>query len=157
MSLDPRRTGDALASACPDLARVWRAVRAAERPGVFPGLLDGLVEPFLALAAEALAARRHPALVWPAVSGVVRADARDPARTLAELEAEWDLLEQVLGSACKALDADGEAREWISRALALARAGARRLPDGEGAPGILTVRVFSGLAATRRVRASSPR
>jgi hypothetical protein len=157
MSLDARRTGDALAAASADLARVWRSARAAERPLVFPGLLDGLVEPFLAAAAEALAEGKHAALVWPAASGCVRSDARDAGRTREELDAEWDLLEQVLGSACKALGAGDDARGWIARVLALARAGARRLPDRVGAPGILTVRVFSGLAATRRARASSPR
>jgi hypothetical protein len=157
VSLDPRRTGDALAAAAADLARAWRSARAAERPRVFPGLLDGVVEPCLAAAAEALAAGKHPALAWPAAAGCVRADARDALRTREELDAEWDLLEQVLGSACKALGADDDARGWIARALALARAGARRLPDREGAPRILTVRVFSGLAATRRARASSPR
>jgi hypothetical protein len=153
VSLDARRAGEALAAAAADLARVWRAARAAERTEAFPGLLDGLVEPFLALAAEALAAGRHPALLWPAAAGTVRSIAGDPRRTREELEAEWDVLEQVLGAACRALDADEEAREWIARALALARAGARRLPDREGAPGILTVRVYSDPAATRRARA----
>jgi hypothetical protein len=157
VSLDARRTGDALASAASELARVWRAARASERTEAFPGLLDGLVEPFLALAAEALAAGRHPALLWPAAEGTVRAIAGDARRTREEVEAEWGLLDEVLRAACRSLDADEEAREWLGRALALARAGARRLPDREGAPGILTVRVFSDPAATRRARGPSPR
>jgi hypothetical protein len=156
MSLDARRAAEALMAAGPDLVRVWRSARAAERPGIFPGFLDALVEPFLAVAAEALADGRHPALLWSGLAGVVRVDARDPARTRSELDVEWALLEHVLHAACQALDADADVRDWIARAVAIARGGARRLPEREGAPGILTVRVFSGIAPTRRVRAPSP-
>lgn len=157
MTLDARRTGDALALAAPDLGRVWRSGRAAARPGVSPGLLDGLVEPFFALAGEALAAGRHPALLWPAAAGVVRVFAGDPRRTRAELDAEWDLAEQVLHAASRTLDAGDDAREWISRAIAIARGGSRALPERSGAPAILTVRLFCRTGATRRGRGPSPR
>jgi hypothetical protein len=157
VSLDVRRTGEALAAAGLDLARVWRSARASERPDVFPGLLDGLIEPFLARAAEALAEGRHPALLWPSLAGAVRVQASDPRRSREELDAEWELVERVLHAACQALDADDEAREWVRRAIAICRAGARRLPEREGAPGILCVRTFSELAPRRRARGPSPR
>jgi hypothetical protein len=154
VTLDPRRTGDAIAAAAADLARVWRAARAAARPGFFPGLLDGLVEPFLAAAGEALADGRHAALVWPSVAGVVRLQAGDLGATAAELEAEWDLAEQVLHDACKALDAGEGAREWVSRAIAIARTGTRTLARGDAPDAVLVVWVHSAPAVRRR--ASGP-
>ncbi len=157
MTLDARRAGDALALSAADLARVWRSARAPTRPGVFPGYLDGVIEPFFALAGEGLAEGRDPALIWPAVTGVVRVDGRDARRTRAELEAEWDLVEEVLEAACRALDAGDAAREWISRAVVIARTDSRTLGAGGGPPGILTVRVLSGGGATRRARAPAPR
>ena len=149
MSLDARRAGDALAASAADLARVWRAGRAAARPGAFPGLLDGLVEPFLSTMGEALAAGRDPALVWTDTVGVVRLP-RDARRGGEELEAEWDLVEEVLETSLRALDAEPAAVEWIERALVLARAGTRALARGGGTPGVLVVRLLSDPAATRR-------
>jgi hypothetical protein len=148
--LDLRRSGDALAASALDLARVWRAARVAARPGGFAGLLDGVIEQFFALAGEALAEGRDPADVWPATVGVVRVDARDARRTREELDAEWDIAEQVLEAACRALAAGDPVMEWISRAIAIARGGRRTLPAGQGPRGILVVRVFP--AATLRAR-----
>jgi hypothetical protein len=157
MTLAVGRAAEALAAAAPELARVWRAARAAERRDAFPGLLDAIVEPFFGLAAEGLGDGREPALVWPALAGAVRVQARDAARTREEIDAEWTLAEEVLHAACRALDAGDDTRAWISQAIDAARVGARRLPDRAGAPGILMVRVYSDLAATRRgARASSP-
>lgn len=149
MSLDAHRTGDALAASAPDLARVWRAGRAAARPAAFPGLLDGVIESFLAALGEALADGGDPALVWTATTGVVRLP-RDARRALEELDAEWDLVEEVLGASLQALDAERAAAEWIERAVVLARAGARSLGAAGGPPGILAVRLLSDPAATRR-------
>jgi hypothetical protein len=157
VTIDPRRAGDALASSAQDLVRVWRAGRAAARPGAFPGLLDGVVEPFLARAGEALADGRDPALVWPSVEGIVRVDSRDPRRTRAELEAEWDLLEEVLQTACRTLGAGDALREWVARAVVFARSGARALGAGGAPRGVLVVRLHSDPAATRRGRAPGPR
>jgi len=156
VTLDRRRAGEALSNAAPDLARVWRAGRAAARPGTFPGLLDGIAEAFIARAGEALAAGRDPALVWPSVEGPVRVHARDARRTREELEAEWDLLEEVLQTACQALDAGDAVREWIARAVVMARGGARALTGVGGPPGVLVVRLYSEAAATRRGRAPAP-
>jgi len=153
VNLDLRRSGDALAASAPDLARAWRGARAPARPGCFPGLLDGLIEPLLALAADGLAAGGDPAAPWAAAVGVVRVDARDRRRTLGELDAEWDVLEQVLRAACDALGAGEDVRGWISRALVISRAGSWTLLAGGGPRGILVVKVFSELGATRRARA----
>ena len=101
MTLETRRIGAPVAASPADLARVWRAGRASARPGAFPGLLDGIVESFLAAAVEALAHGRDAALVWPATAGVVRL-ASDPRRTREEFHAEWDLLEEVVGAALRA-------------------------------------------------------
>ena len=156
MTLDAHRAGEALSASAGELARIWRSARAGARPDLFPGYLDGLIEPFVALAGEGLAAGRDPALLWPAAEGVVRVDGRDERRTLRELDAEWDLAEEVLHAACQTLDAGGAAREWISRAIVIARTGSRTLTDGSGPSGVLTVRMLSR-GATRRARAPSPR
>jgi hypothetical protein len=151
VTLPTLRAGDALAASATDLARVWRAGRAAARPFAFPGLLDGVVESFLALAGEALAEGRDPALVWPGTSGVVRLP-RDARRAREELEAEWDLVEEVLVASLRALDADDEAVRWVERAVVIARAGARALGGAGGPHGVLAVRVLSDPGATRRGR-----
>jgi len=151
VTLSDRRVGDALAASAPDLARVWRAGRAAARPQAFPGLLDGLIESFFGLAGEALADGRDPALVWPSTSGVVRVP-RDARRARAELEAEWDLVEEVLVASLRALEARDEATLWVKRAVVIARAGARALGAPGGPAGVLAVRLLSDPGATRRAR-----
>jgi hypothetical protein len=156
VTLDARRVGDALATSAADLARVWRAGRAAARPSAFPGLLDGLVESFLAAAGEGLAEGRDPALIWPATTGVVRLPL-DARREAEELDAEWDLVEEVLAAALRALDAGDGALEWALRAIVIARAGARTLGGGGGPAGVLAVRLHSDPAATRRARAGARR
>jgi hypothetical protein len=148
---EARRAGDAIAASAPDLARVWRAGRAAARPDAFPGLLDGVVESFLQIAGELLSEGREPALVWPATTGVVRLP-RDADLTRAELDAEWDLVEEVLAAALQALRADGAAAEWVGRAVFIARTGSRTLGRAGGPPGVLAVSLHSDAAATRRAR-----
>jgi hypothetical protein len=150
--LDPRRVGEALSGAAPDLARAWRAARASSRRGFFPGLLDGLVEPLFAAIGEGLAQGGHAALVWPQVAGVVRLHAPDPDATEAELDAEWALAEQVLLTACEALGAGEAPREWVTRAIGLGRTGTRALFRGGGPEGILVLWVHSAAAATPRAR-----
>ncbi len=153
MTLPAQRAGDAINASASDLARVWRAGRAAARPLVFPGLLDGVVESFLALAGEALAGGRDPALVWPATTGVIRVP-RDGRRTREELEAEWDLVEEVLAASLGALDAGDEAVLWVKRAVVIGRAGTRSLPAAGGPRGVLAVKLLSDPRATRRVRSA---
>ena len=156
MTLDARRAGDALATAAVDLARVWRAGRAAARPDVFPGLLDGVIESFMHTAGELMAGGRDPALVWPATAGVVRVP-RDARRAREELDAEWDLVEEVLTSALRALQAGDAAVEWVTRAVVIGRAAMRTIGRAGGPPGVLAVALRSDPAATRRGRAGGPR
>jgi hypothetical protein len=152
MTVDARRAGDALAASSEDLARVWRAGRASARPAAFPGLIDGVIDSYLLQAGDALANGRDPALVWPATEGVVRLDVRDPRRTSAELDAEWDLVEEVLLAALGALDAGEDSLEWARRAVVLARASTRTLRLG-GRGGVLPVILHSDPAAMRIARA----
>jgi hypothetical protein len=151
--LDLRRSGDAIAATALDLARVWRGARAATRRDWFPGVLDGAIEGFFALAGAYLAEGRDAEEVWPATAGVVRVDAHDKRRSRAELDAEWDLAEQVLQAACQALSAGDEVTDWMARAIALARGGRRKLLAGEGPAGIVVVRTFSGATPPARGRA----
>lgn len=153
MTLSSRRAGEALVRATGELVRAWRSARAQARPAVSPGLVDGVVEDFLVRAGEGLAARRDPALVWPACQGVVRLDPRALDRSRAEHDAEWDLVEQVLASACLALDAEEGVREWLARALVIARAGSRALDGGGGPRGVLLVWSLGGFRPTRPARA----
>lgn len=153
---DRKRQGDALTYAAGDLARVWRAGRTAARKAVFPGLLDGVAEAFLSRTGQALAAGRDPALVWPSVEGLIRLDGRDPRRGAEEMDAEWDLVQEVLRAACRALGSEDATLDWMSRAVLIARAGCRNLP-GSAPPGVVTVRVLSPPAPTRPARGRAPR
>lgn len=149
MTLAGRRAGDAIAASAGELVRLWRAARAQARPKVFPGLLDGLVEDLFARLGEALAQGQDPALLWPGLAGLVRLDPHAPERSRAELEAEWDVAHGVLRAACDALDAEDDVREWIARAVVLARSAARTLERGRP-PGVVIAWALSGLAGVRR-------
>lgn len=151
MTLDARRAGDALAASALDLARVWRAGRAAARPNAFPGFLDGVIESYLQVAGELLAEGRDPALVWPATTGLVRVP-RNARLAREELDAEWDLVEEVLTAALRALHAGDAAVEWVKRAVVIARSGTRALGRAGGPRGVLAVSLLSDAAATRRAR-----
>ncbi len=157
MTLEGGRVGDAIATSAGELVRLWRATRAQARPDVWPGLIDGLVEDFLVRAGEALAQGRDPALVWPSVTGLVRIDPRARDRSRDEIDVEWDVVASVLSAACEALDAGEAAGDWLSRAIVIARAGARTLDAGGGPGGIAVAWSLSGLAGARRARAAGPR
>jgi hypothetical protein len=150
VTLEGRRAGDAIAASAGELVRLWRATRSQARPRVFPGLLDGLVEDLFVCLGEALARGQDPALLWPGLAGVVRIDPHDRERVRKELDAEWDVADGVLRAACDALDAGDDVREWITRAVVLARAGTRTLDEGGGPPGIVIAWALSGLAGVRR-------
>jgi hypothetical protein len=145
-----RRAGDALVRASGELVRIWRSARAQDRPAVFPGLLDGLLPDFFLRAADGLGAGRDPALVWTECEGIVRLDPRDLDRSREELDAEWDLAEQVLVSACEALEAGDAASEWLARAIVIARTGSRTLDARSGPEGVAVVWWLSGFRGVRR-------
>jgi hypothetical protein len=150
VTAEGRRAGEAIASSAPELARLWRNTRAQSSPDVWPGLLDGIADEAFLRLGEALAQGQDPALVWPSLAGIVRLDPRDLDRSLAEIDSEWNAFEGVLSAACDALAAGEDVREWIARALVMARAGSRTLDQGGGPRGIVLVRSLSGLAAARR-------
>jgi hypothetical protein len=152
LTLDSRRVGDAIAAGAADLAGIWRATRREMRPEVFPGVVDGILVDFLTRAGEALAAGRDPALVWPETTGVVRVDPKAPFRSVDEIEAEWDLVAEVLAASCEALRADTAAAEWLSRAILFARAGARNVQERAAPRGILIVWALSGLSTRNAPR-----
>jgi hypothetical protein len=156
VSLDARRSGDAIAESSGDLARLWRSAIAHSRPQVWPGLLDGIAEDMFLRAGESLAAGRDPALLWPEILGVIRLDARDADRSRAELESEWDVFASVLASACDALSSGDEVREWLARAVAAARAGARTLEQDRGRRGLLVVWWLPAIPPARRPSAPAP-
>jgi hypothetical protein len=76
---------------------------------------------------------------------------RDPRRAREELDAEWDLTEEVLTAALRALAAGDDAVAWVERAVVIGRSATRSLGQG-GAPGVLTVSLLSSAGATRRAR-----
>ncbi len=152
MTLGARRVGDAIASGAADLMGIWRATRREARPEAFPGVLDGILEDFLTRAGEALASGKDPALVWPETTGVIRVDPKAPFRSVDEVEAEWDLVAQVLAASCEALEAEREAAEWLSRAILFARAGARSVHERAAPRGILIVWALSGLSTRVALR-----
>ncbi len=147
MTPETRRAGEAIARAAPELARLWRGARRHARADPVPGLIDGIVEDFLARAGEGLAGGRDPALIWPETVGIVRFDPRAAFRSQDEIELEWDLVDRVLSSARTALHAD-EAAEWLSRAVLIARNGSRTVHAHAGPPGIVVVWLLSGLGPT---------
>lgn len=142
MTLDLRRSGEALRAAAGDLVRVWRATRYTSGAPVFPGLLDGIMEEFLERVAEALLMGKRPEDVWPSTRGIVRVVSRK--RSLSLLADEWRLAGDVLQSACDALEVAPEAAEAVRRAMASAVSGIDSLATGHGPEGVLTIRQLDG-------------
>jgi hypothetical protein len=156
--IDGRQTGKALVAAADELLRIWRSARGAARPGVFPGLADGVMASFLEQAGSSLGHGEPPFGAWPRTVGAVRLDPKDFAASVRELEAEWDLLVEVLRAGCEALESEPAAFEWLEKAIATARAGAPALRDAALRPaGVAIVWSWSGLAPSRRrTRRSGP-
>ncbi len=157
MTLGSRRVGDAIAAGAADLVGIWRASRREARPQIFPGVLDGILMDFFSRAGEALASGKDPALVWPETTGVIRVDPAAPFRSVDEVEAEWDLVAQVLVASCEALGAEREAAEWLSRVILFARAGARSVHERAAPRGILIVWALSGLSTRVAPRSGARR
>jgi len=151
--LDTRRTGEAIAAAAGHLARIWRQARAEAWPAVFPGVLDGVVEPFLARVGEALATGQDPAAVWQGLVGIARLDRAQDGRAEEAMHGEWRLLGEVLAAAAEALGADAESADLAARAVEEGRRGTAALREGPRPAGVLVVRLLSGL----RPRAVGPR
>lgn len=145
VTLGAGRAGEALAMAASELARIWRSARAEARPGVFPGLADGLVASFVTVAGEALVRGTAPEDVYPRLEGVVRLDPARIGRAEEELRAEWRLLGEVLAAACDALEAGPDATDRVARAVEHSRRALERVREGPLPAGVLRVYVLSAL------------
>ncbi len=153
MSLDALATCDALRAAADELVRIWRAARAESRPGVAPGLLDGVIRDFLARAADGLeAGATDPAGPWARTAGLVRIAAGDRRRSAGELEAEWTILRSILDSVSTSLDVEPGARAFLEGAVAAAQADAPALAEGRSHPEGVAVAVQLGERGAGRRR-----
>lgn len=142
VNLDARRSGEALRAAAGDLTRIWRASRAATDTGLFPGVLDGIMEEFMERVAESLLLGQPPESVWPATRGVVRI--LPSGKAIDTLQAEWEMATEVLLSACGALEVDPAAAELVLRALECAAQGSGELAVDKGPAGILVIHQLAG-------------
>lgn len=140
--------GEAISASAAELARLWRAMRLQAPRHTQTGLVDGIVADLLVRIGDGLAAGGDAAAAWGGVAGAVRLDPRDPDRSRAQVDAEWDALESVLDGACQALAAADDVRAWIAQALAAARAGARTLGEHGGPSGVVVVWSLDERAAT---------
>ena len=142
--LGPAKVGHFLRQQSEELTRIWRLARATARPTVFPGLLDGVVQPFFERAGELLPAGAAPEDIWQGLVGVVR---RAPAIGPGELTQEWAVLVEVLAAACESVNAEPAVAEWLTGAAAAGEAGTTKLVEGRGAapPGVVTAVVFSSV------------
>lgn len=154
MRLDLHGTGEVLRASAGQLTRVWRATRLEARPEVFPGVIDGVIEEFLARAGEALLAGHAPEEAWASARGVIRLLPGE--RALEELAAEWRLAGEVLASACAALDAEPAAADRVAEAVEAARRAANTLRDGRP-HGILLIYQLAGFRQRSDPRADGPR
>ena len=135
MRLDARRTGEAIAAARGELARIWRSARAASGDGrrAPAAALDGVVEAFVGAVGDALALGAPPEEAWDRTTGLVRLAARPDGGAL---EAEWRLLGEVLSSACETLEADADATDRVAQAVDAGRRGVEALRAGGRRPGV---------------------
>ncbi len=141
--LGPKGVGAFLLQQEGELTRIWRMARAAARPEVFPGLLDGVVGPFFARAGEELARGGAPGAVWEGLAGVVRWAI---TRGEEELREEWVVVREVVGAACEAVNADPAVQAWLGEASARCQQGALALcQGGTHPPGLVPAVVFSSL------------
>jgi hypothetical protein len=132
-----------------ELTRLWRIARSSERPDVFPGLLDGVVQPFLDAAGELLERGGAPQDAIQRARGVVR---WPPAIAPAELGAEWAVLRDVVATASESVNCDPPAAEWLARAVDAASEATAAMDGGRGPvpAGVAVVLVLSSVAPVSR-------
>ena len=153
MSLDHRRTGEALLATSGELLRIWRSARAQVRPGVFPGLADGLVAAVLERAAQRLTSGGgDPADPYRGAVALVRVDPRVRSVSAEEIDTEWRVLGEVLRATCDALDVADAPRRFLANVVEVARADAEALAEGRGPAGVLVVGQVSGFEPPRKQR-----
>lgn len=143
-------SGKILEDSADTLLRIWRLARAASRRQIFPGLLDGLMGPFLITSGRILSAGGTPEDVWRQVTGLVR---WAPENADQEITHEWAIAMEVLTAACESFDADAAVGGWLARAVAEAQKGTVALRDHvQVAPqGVVTILLFGDLRPPRRM------
>lgn len=141
MRLDARRTGEAIAAASGELARIWRSARASGGAAQ-PSPLGGVVERFLGALGEGLAHGRPPQAPWADTQGVVRLPARPGPGGEEALAREWKLLGEVLSAACQTLDADAAATDGVARAVDAAARASETLREGERPAGVFVLWIY---------------
>jgi hypothetical protein len=144
VTVDLRRTGEAIGAAAGELTRIWRSARLEALPELFPGTLDGVVEPFVTAVGDALVLGQEPEEIWGRLVGTVRADRAAPGGLRETWRAEWGLLAAVLAATCDALEAQADAVDRVARAVEGARRGTEALLAGEGPDGVLVVWTLGG-------------
>ncbi len=139
--LGPPQVGLFLETQAPELTRIWRIARAQARTGVFPGLIDDLVQGFFERAGHLVAAGGRPEEVWSGLVGALRCH---PGLGSAEITQEWAVLLEVLAAACESVNAEAAVGEWLTRAAAAAESGSVLVAThGAGhAPGIARIVLF---------------
>jgi hypothetical protein len=142
VTLDSRRTGEALRAAAGDLARVWRASRFSAGTEIFPGALDGVIEEFLERVSEALFVEGAPQEPWEATGGVVRLVSG--RRGLELINGEWRLARAVLSSACDALGVEAAVTQRVLGMADQAAAGGGALVAGRAPRSVVLVRQLGG-------------
>ena len=148
MTLAAPQAGPALAASGEETVRLWRAARRQASPAYFPGLADGLVEPFVRAVGAALAAGGDPEDVWGALEGVLRFP---PEGAVHAHELEWALAGEVAATVADALKAEPEVRRF---AVAASRTCAERTralaaTKGPSRGRILVVRVLASALPRR--------
>jgi len=142
VTLDDRRSGEALRTVAGDLARVWRASRFASGAVEFPGVLDGVMEEFIERTGEALLLGTAPEEVWSSTRGIVRI--LPGGRATDTLSSEWRLVREVLIAACLALEVADDATEKVRVAVDTAASGVEKLVSHGGPAGVVTVHQLGG-------------
>lgn len=153
MSTREQQVGAFLRHQAEELTRIWRLARHSSRKDVFPGCLDGVIHDFFSRVGTLLESGAPPESAWATLTGHVR---WPPGIAPAELVGEWDAAAEVLEAACESVNAAPEVLQWLSAAIAAAKAGTETLDAGRSPArpeGVVTVIVLGSYApAPRRSR-----
>jgi hypothetical protein len=148
VTLTAHQAGPALSVSGEEAVRLWRAARRQAQPAIFPGYLDGLVEPFVRAVGAALAAGGVPEDVWGALEGIARFPP-EGARPVHEVE--WIIAGELVAAVADALKAEPEARHFAVAAARACWEATRALAEAKGPSRrrVLTVWVLAGGLARR--------
>lgn len=155
MTMAAELAGEALRVAAGELVRAWRSARLSRSAALFPGALDGVLQPFLEALGEALAEGRAPEEAWASTAGVVRL--LSGARGWEVLASEWETVAGVLAAACDSLQAEPAARERVTRTVGAAARGVAELGAAAGPAAVLVVHLLGGFRPRAETRGAGRR